>query len=222
MPVQMRHHIAQAGEVDFVGRQRFAQQLLGQRHRVQAGQALQRGQVAELGHMRVPHHPVKRRKQGVVCPDQAEFRTAPDQPPAVGLTECAVRLARHRSRALRRAHHDHRPGRQACGRTTGRLHADGKRLGLRQMRLRRLGNGVAALPRRHDAQGNGGALCGQQPELVALAAGWRHGANGRQSQLAVLHRHNGGLPARAVHQCRHLYRRGRTTADLRVLHQHHD
>ncbi len=79
VPVQVRHDVAQRGQVDLAGLQLPAQHLFGQRHGVHAVLALGGGEVGKLGHMRVPDDAVEGGKARLVGADEAQVLALPDQ-----------------------------------------------------------------------------------------------------------------------------------------------
>ena len=101
MPMQMRHPVAQRGEIDFGGRELLAQDLLHQHHGLHAVLALTGREVGEFRHMRVPDHAVERRMTRLVGMDHAQASAAPDEPPAVGK---AQRALGHHPAKIGRAH----------------------------------------------------------------------------------------------------------------------
>lgn len=56
MPMQVRHHIAQAGKVDLVGLNCAAQCALRGQHNIHDIARIGRRQVAHFGHMLTPYH----------------------------------------------------------------------------------------------------------------------------------------------------------------------
>ena len=81
--MQVRHHVAQCGQVDLGGLQVVTQGLLHHGHHIHAMLAAGGFQVGKLGHMGIPDHAVKRRKPDFIRADDTQVGTTPHQRTAV-------------------------------------------------------------------------------------------------------------------------------------------
>ena len=82
MPVQVRHHVAERGEVDLGRRQRVAQALLDHGDGFHAQRAVFGDEIGPFGHMVFPDHAIEGRKARFLRVDHAQFRRLEDQPAA--------------------------------------------------------------------------------------------------------------------------------------------
>ena len=89
MPVQVRHHVAQRGQVNFCRLQLRTQHALDAHHCVHAGQAISGCEVRELCNMRRPHHAVESRKPGFAGLNDAQLVVAEHQHAAIGSAQGA-------------------------------------------------------------------------------------------------------------------------------------
>ena len=93
VPVQVRHHVAQRGQVDLVGRQDGLLGFLDHVHGLHQQLAAMRRQAGHLGQVAVPDHAGEAGVVGVVDLDDAQVRAAPQQRAAVFLAQRTVGVA---------------------------------------------------------------------------------------------------------------------------------
>ena len=70
MPMQMRHHVAQAGEIHLVGTLHHPDGTFGSQHNIEKMALLGHSQIAHLRHMSVPHHPAESGKEATLVASQ--------------------------------------------------------------------------------------------------------------------------------------------------------
>jgi hypothetical protein len=92
MPVQVRDHVAEAGEIDLVRPQQLAQGLFDAEHHGHAVGAVGGGEVAHFLHVRIPDHAAEAGIAGLVDVDHPAMAVLPQQGAAGGPAQFAAHL----------------------------------------------------------------------------------------------------------------------------------